>query len=189
VEIAKQEAQTVKPGGANNPEGRNQYSKDDEDNVSNTHNDQTKRDPEYNSNTGLLRRLAVEIAKQEAQTVKPGAPQGNKNAVKGDKTIRGNDTDCLDRNDRNQQSGLLRKDFTPTERVAIAKAIEEEIGNRQGKRTDLELTVNRREVIRHKSETKAIAAEKAGFGTVVAVVENHTPKSGMTFAVELNGVR
>jgi hypothetical protein len=96
VEIAKQEAVTVKPGGANNPEGRNQYSKDDEDNVSNTHNDQTKRDPEYNSNTGLLRRLAK---------------QG--------------------------RDDLL-------ERVAIAKAIEEEIGNRQGKRTDLELTVNRR---------------------------------------------
>ena len=127
--------------------------------------------------------------------------------MKGDKTIRGNDTDCLDRNDRNQQSGLLRrlakqgrndllervasgelrKDFTPTERVAIAKAIEEEIGNRQGKRTDLELPVVRPEVTGN--ETRAIAAEKAGFGTVVAVVENHTPKSGMTFAVELNSVR
>jgi len=76
----------------------------------------------------------------------------------------------------------LRKDFTPTERVAIAKAIEEEIGNRQGKRTDLELTVNRREVIRHKSETKAIAAEKAGFGSEVtyrrakAVVRDGVPE-------------
>jgi hypothetical protein len=57
----------------------------------------------------MLLRESTEIAKQEAQTVKPGAPQGNQNAVKGDKTIRGNDTDCLDRNDRNQQSGLLRR--------------------------------------------------------------------------------
>jgi len=70
--------------------------------------------------------------------------------------------------------------------VAIAKAIEEEIGNRQGKRTDLELVVERPQVKGDK--TRAIAAEKAGFGSVVAVVENHTPKSGMKFAVELNSV-
>lgn len=30
----------------------------------------------------------------------------------------------------------IRKDFTASERVAIAKAVEEEIGNRQGQRTD-----------------------------------------------------
>jgi hypothetical protein len=30
----------------------------------------------------------------------------------------------------------IRKDFTPSERVAIAKAIERQIGNRQGQRTD-----------------------------------------------------
>jgi hypothetical protein len=124
VEIAKQEAVTVKPGGANNPEGRNQYSKGVEDNRVNTTVDRDRND--RNQQSGLLRRLAKQ----------------------------GRD-DLLDR----VASGELRKDFTPTERVAI----EEEIGNRQGKRTDLELTVNRREVIRHKSETKAIAAEKAGF--------------------------
>ena len=32
----------------------------------------------------------------------------------------------------------IRKDFTPSERVAIAKAIEKQIGNRQGQRTDKE---------------------------------------------------
>ena len=31
----------------------------------------------------------------------------------------------------------MRKDFTPSERVAIAKTIKEEIGNRKGERTDL----------------------------------------------------
>ena len=30
----------------------------------------------------------------------------------------------------------VRKDFTPSERVAIAKAIERQIGNRRGQRTD-----------------------------------------------------
>src|ERR1700704_3496959 len=33
----------------------------------------------------------------------------------------------------------IRKDFTPSERVAIAKAIERRVGNRQGQRTDKEL--------------------------------------------------
>jgi hypothetical protein len=72
--------------------------------------------------------------------------------------------------------------------VAIAKAIEEEIkaqGERRGRPS--KKVVERPQLDGDK--TRAIAAEKAGFGTVVAVVENHTPKSGMTFAVELNGVR
>ncbi len=60
-------------------------------------------------------------------------------------------------------SGELRKDFTPTERVAIAKAIEEEIGNRQGKRTDLELRVERPEV--KDKRPREVAAGKAGFGS------------------------
>jgi ParB family chromosome partitioning protein len=30
----------------------------------------------------------------------------------------------------------VRKDFTPSERVAIARAIERQIGNRRGQRTD-----------------------------------------------------
>ena len=31
---------------------------------------------------------------------------------------------------------LVRKDFTPSERVAIARAIERQVGNRRGQRTD-----------------------------------------------------
>jgi DNA primase large subunit len=53
----------------------------------------------------------------------------------------------------------------PTERVAIAKAIEEEIGNRQGKRTDLELRIPVSEV--QSKRTRDIAAEKSGFGSEV----------------------
>jgi ParB-like chromosome segregation protein Spo0J len=57
----------------------------------------------------------------------------------------------------------MRKDFTVSERVAIGKAIEEYLGNRQGQRTDKELPKNFQEV--HLGmETKEIAAEKAGFG-------------------------
>lgn len=33
----------------------------------------------------------------------------------------------------------VRKDFTPSERVAIAKAIEKQVGNRRGQRTDKQL--------------------------------------------------
>ncbi len=60
----------------------------------------------------------------------------------------------------------IRKDFTPSERVAIGKAIEEEIGNRQGQRTDKTsygLSVNLPEVNGRK--TADIAAEQAGFGS------------------------
>lgn len=67
----------------------------------------------------------------------------------------------------------VRKDFTPSERVAIAKAIEEEIGNRRGQRTDLKadgqgdllgggLAENFPEVAG--KETRQIVAERAGFG-------------------------
>lgn len=67
----------------------------------------------------------------------------------------------------------IRKDFTPSERVAIAKAIEDEIGNRRGQRTDLKseeqggmlgggLPQNFGEVKR--GETAEVAAKKAGFG-------------------------
>jgi ParB family chromosome partitioning protein len=66
----------------------------------------------------------------------------------------------------------VRKDFTPSERVAIGKAIEDELGNRRGQRTDLkaegqgelieELPQNFGEVKR--GETSKVAAKKAGFG-------------------------
>jgi hypothetical protein len=78
--------------------------------------------------------------------------------------------DLLDR----VASGELRKDFTPTERVAIAKAIEEEIGKiareRQialaGTRPNTgDLPVDRPEATGN--ETRAIAAEKSGFGSEV----------------------
>ena len=40
----------------------------------------------------------------------------------------------------------IRKDFTISERVAVADAVQEEIGNRQGQRTDNELRENFPEV-------------------------------------------
>ena len=57
----------------------------------------------------------------------------------------------------------IRKDFTPSERVAIGKALETELGDRQGKRTDMELPQNIAEV-EPGLETREIAAKKAGFG-------------------------
>jgi len=57
----------------------------------------------------------------------------------------------------------LRKDFTPSERVAIGAALEAEIGNRQGHRTDSELRQNFAEV-EPGERTEEIAARKAGFG-------------------------
>ncbi len=56
----------------------------------------------------------------------------------------------------------IRKDFTPSERVAIGQEVEKLLGNRQGQRTDLELPHNRAEVDRGK-ETRDIATQKAGF--------------------------
>lgn len=61
----------------------------------------------------------------------------------------------------------IRKDFTASERVAIAKAIEEALGNRQGQRTDKvtgELPQFFGEV--KGKETAQIAAKAAGFGNV-----------------------
>jgi ParB-like chromosome segregation protein Spo0J len=56
----------------------------------------------------------------------------------------------------------IRKDFTPSERVAIGKAIEAEIGSRQGQRTDQELVGNCAQVATG-VKTREIAAAKAGF--------------------------
>jgi ParB-like chromosome segregation protein Spo0J len=56
----------------------------------------------------------------------------------------------------------VRKDFTPSERVAIGKTLEAEIGGRQGTRTDLELRRNCGEVA---GRTVDVAAQKAGFGS------------------------
>ena len=66
----------------------------------------------------------------------------------------------------------IRKDFTVSERVEIGKAVEAELGKRQGQRTDLasegqggllELPGNCPEF--ESGETREIAARKAGFGS------------------------
>jgi len=57
----------------------------------------------------------------------------------------------------------IRKDFTPSERVAIGRAIEAEIGKRQGRRADLEPVENLPQVPPG-TKTRELAAEKAGFG-------------------------
>jgi hypothetical protein len=57
----------------------------------------------------------------------------------------------------------IRKDFTSSERVAIAKAIEREIGNRQGQRTDRQ-PVQKIAQVEPDRKTRDSAAEQAGFG-------------------------
>ncbi|MBF0098377.1 MAG: ParB N-terminal domain-containing protein [Magnetococcales bacterium] len=60
----------------------------------------------------------------------------------------------------------VRKDFTPSERVAIGRKIEEFLGNRRGQRTDItaqQLQENFPEV-QPGQQTRDIAAEKSGFG-------------------------
>lgn len=74
----------------------------------------------------------------------------------------------------------IRKDFTPSERVAIAKAIEKQVGKRQGQRTD-RLRGKIPEVAPGK-RTRETAAEKAGFGNdktyrqAAKVVQNGTAR-------------
>jgi len=55
------------------------------------------------------------------------------------------------------------KSFTTSERVAIGKALEAEIGKRQGQRTDLE-PVEDLPQVPPGTKTREFAAEKAGFG-------------------------
>jgi hypothetical protein len=75
----------------------------------------------------------------------------------------------------------MRKDFAVSERVAIGKAIEEYLGNRQGQRTDKELVENFPQVEPGR-KTREIAAEKAGFGNDASyrqakkVVEHAVPE-------------
>ena len=56
----------------------------------------------------------------------------------------------------------IRKDFTPSERVAIAKTIERKVGNRRGQRTDQ--LVGKIPQVTPGKKTREVAAEKAGFG-------------------------
>lgn len=84
----------------------------------------------------------------------------------------------------------VRKDFTVSERVAIGKAIEDELGNRQGQRTD-QLPANLPEVPKG-TETRDIAAAKSGFGgartydAAKAVVEKGAPE--LVGAMDAGGV-
>ncbi len=75
----------------------------------------------------------------------------------------------------------VRKDFTPSERVAIARAIERQIGNRRGQRTDRE-RVQEIAQVDPGEKTRDTAAERAGFGNhetyrqAAKVVESGTPR-------------
>jgi ParB family chromosome partitioning protein len=75
----------------------------------------------------------------------------------------------------------VRKDFTPSERVAIAKAVERQVGNRRGQRTDRRL-VQFVAQVEPGRKTRDAAAERAGFGNhetyrqAAKVVENGTPR-------------
>jgi len=70
----------------------------------------------------------------------------------------------------------VRKDFTPSERVAIAKAIERQIGNRRGQR------VQKIAHVEPGTKTRDAAAERAGFGNhetyrqAAKVVAKGTPR-------------
>lgn len=87
----------------------------------------------------------------------------------------------------------LRKDFTPSERAEIGKALEAEAGGRQGKRTDKKIPQSHAEVdpaqlrenfpkVPPGVRTSEIAARMAGFGNyktyeqAKAVVDHGTPE-------------
>jgi ParB family chromosome partitioning protein len=57
----------------------------------------------------------------------------------------------------------IRKEFTPSERVAIARAIERQVGNRRGQRTDRQ-PVQLFAQVEPGRKTRDAAAERAGFG-------------------------
>ncbi len=51
----------------------------------------------------------------------------------------------------------IRKDFTPSERVAIARAIERQIGNRRGQRTDKERVQKLHKLLSQSGERPVVA--------------------------------
>jgi hypothetical protein len=66
----------------------------------------------------------------------------------------------------------VRKDFTPSERVALADALRQEMGNRQGQRTDLADPTRPDQRLPHDGaeveparETREAVARRAGFGS------------------------
>lgn len=75
----------------------------------------------------------------------------------------------------------IRKDFTTSERVQIAKAIEEEIGNRQGQRTDRAEPLQNFAEVAPGQTTREAVAKAAGFSNAEtfrqakAVVEKADP--------------
>jgi ParB family transcriptional regulator, chromosome partitioning protein len=76
-----------------------------------------------------------------------------------------------------------RKDFTPSERVAIGRAVEAKYGNRQGRRTDKQLVKLETQVgPKPGQKTRDYAAETSGFGSGVSyqqaqtVVDNGVPE-------------
>lgn len=71
------------------------------------------------------------------------------------------DLDSLIRGEKSEND--MRKDFTTSEQVAIGKALESELGNRQGQRTDIELVENFPQVAAGE-KTRDLAAKAAGFG-------------------------
>jgi ParB-like chromosome segregation protein Spo0J len=58
----------------------------------------------------------------------------------------------------------IRKSFTESERVAIAQAIKEKLGNRQGQRTDKEELRENFPEVEKGQRTDEVAAKAAGFG-------------------------
>ncbi len=72
------------------------------------------------------------------------------------------DAESLVKNSANIDS--LLKNFSISERVEVGLFIEKELGNRRGKRTDLELPQNSAEV-KTGDETRRLATKVAGFGS------------------------
>jgi ParB-like chromosome segregation protein Spo0J len=72
----------------------------------------------------------------------------------------------------------FRKDFTPSERAAIGRVIEEELGNRKGQRTDLSANAEKL----GRGNTVDLAAKRAGFASAEtferakAVIDKGTPE-------------
>ncbi len=74
------------------------------------------------------------------------------------------------------------KDFTPSERVAIGKAVEKEIGNRRGS-NQYQKKVDSKNLCEANSgkRTDQIAAEKAGFGSKETYLRAKAVTEVMTF--------
>ncbi len=77
---------------------------------------------------------------------------------------------------------VVRKDFTPSERVAIAETIRAQLGDRQGQRTDRQTLPQNIADVSRGTETREIAAKQAGFGNrttyeqAKAVIETAEPE-------------